>query len=363
MLSEVKIPPLGESLTGGILTTWHVKEGDVVEENQLLFELETDKITSEGLANAAGRIHLKAKEGEEVTIGQVVATIEAITISLPTTPSPAVRRLAAETDLNPQKIQGTGKGGRVTKGDLLTALALERKPVSPDRTSRKKMSPLRLRIAERLVAAQNNAAILTTFNEVDMSEVLTLRRKHQEDFLHRYRIKLGLMSFFVKAVVSALKNLPIIHAQIEGEEIIFSDVYDIGIAVSTEKGLVVPVLRNCESLHFSELEQQIADYATRARSGKIKIEELRGGTFTLSNAGIYGSLFSTPLLNFPQSAILGIHHIKERPVAINGKVEIRPMMYLALSYDHRLIDGKEAVLFVTKIKETIENPLHHLWEE
>ncbi|MCR6656130.1 MAG: 2-oxoglutarate dehydrogenase complex dihydrolipoyllysine-residue succinyltransferase [Opitutus sp.] len=408
-LLDVKIPPMGESISSGVLAKWHVQNGDVVKKDQPLFELETDKITSEGTAESAGKITLKVEEGAEVKIGDVVATIDTDAAALPTVStgenatatsalpnpyappasaqaaaataqSPAVRRLAEETGVDPKTVTGSGKGGRVTKGDMLAAA--EAKPtkevpplltpstppvISPksapaaavsagERQTRKKMTPLRQKIAQRLVAAQQNAAMLTTFNEVDMSAVMELRKKYQDDFVKKNGLKLGFMSFFTKAVVHALKEVPGVNAQIDGDSIVQNHYYDIGIAVSTEKGLMVPVVRNCDTLGMAEIEKAIADSAKRARDGKITLNDLEGGVFTITNGGIFGSMLSTPIINPPQSAILGLHAINERPVAVNGQVVIRPMMYLALSYDHRLIDGKEAVTFLVKVKQAIEDP-------
>jgi 2-oxoglutarate dehydrogenase E2 component (dihydrolipoamide succinyltransferase) len=402
-LIEVKIPPMGESISSGILAKWHVKDGDTVKKEQALFELETDKITSEGTAEAAGKISLKVAAGDEVKIGQVVATIDpaggasgnAETKSAPAAApapaaaakdapqSPAVRRLAGETGINPAEVAGTGKGGRVTKGDMLGATegkapekpqltatpAPTPKPTVPtnpqsaianpqsrERQTRKKMSPLRAKIAQRLVAAQHEAAMLTTFNEVDMSAVLALRAKYQDDFVKKNGLKLGFMSFFAKAVVHALREVPAVNAQLEGDTIVQNNYFDIGVAVSTEKGLMVPVIRNCDTLGMADIEKAIGDVAKRAREGKITLGDLEGGVFTITNGGIFGSMLSTPIINPPQSAILGLHAINERPMAVNGQVVIRPMMYLALSYDHRLIDGKEAVTFLVKVKQAIEEP-------
>ena len=386
---EVKIPPMGESISSGILAKWHVKDGDTVKKDQPLFELETDKITSEGTAESAGRISLKVAAGTEVKIGELVATINseasagaAAPTASPTAPaaaakessaSPAVRRIAEETGINPAAVAGTGKAGRVTKGDMLAAgekpaaAPAAPAPVAPvaapkptvptgTRQSRKKMSPLRQKIAQRLVAAQHEAAMLTTFNEVDMSAVMALRAKYQDDFVKKNGFKLGFMSFFAKAVVNALKEVPGINAQIDGNEIIENHYYDIGVAVSTEKGLMVPVIRDCDSLGMAGIEKAIGDVAKRARDGKITLADLEGGVFTITNGGTFGSMLSTPIINAPQSAILGLHAINDRPVAVNGQVVIRPMMYLALSYDHRLVDGKEAVTFLVKVKQAIEDP-------
>ena len=395
---EVKIPPMGESISSGILAKWHVKDGDTVKKDQPLFELETDKITSEGTAESAGRISLKVAAGTEVKIGELVATINseasagaAAPTASPTAPaaaakessaSPAVRRIAEETGINPAAVAGTGKAGRVTKGDMLAAgekpAATPAAPAAPatpapvapvapvaapkptvpagTRQTRKKMSPLRQKIAQRLVAAQHEAAMLTTFNEVDMSAVMALRAKYQDDFVKKNGFKLGFMSFFAKAVVNALKEVPGINAQIDGNEIIENHYYDIGVAVSTEKGLMVPVIRDCDSLGMAGIEKAIGDVAKRARDGKITLADLEGGVFTITNGGTFGSMLSTPIINAPQSAILGLHAINDRPVAVNGQVVIRPMMYLALSYDHRLVDGKEAVTFLVKVKQAIEDP-------
>ena len=386
---EVKIPPMGESISSGILAKWHVKDGDTVKKDQPLFELETDKITSEGTAESAGRISLKVAAGIEVKIGELVATIDseasagaAAPAASPTAPtaaakestsSPAVRRIAEETGINPAAVAGTGKAGRVTKGDMLAAgekpAAAPAAPASPapvaapkptvptgTRQTRKKMSPLRQKIAQRLVAAQHEAAMLTTFNEVDMSAVMALRAKYQDDFVKKNGFKLGFMSFFAKAVVNALKEVPGINAQIDGSEIIENHYYDIGVAVSTEKGLMVPVIRDCDSLGMAGIEKAIGDVAKRARDSKITLADLEGGVFTITNGGTFGSMLSTPIINAPQSAILGLHAINDRPVAVNGQVVIRPMMYLALSYDHRLVDGKEAVTFLVKVKQAIEDP-------
>jgi 2-oxoglutarate dehydrogenase E2 component (dihydrolipoamide succinyltransferase) len=395
MALDVKIPPMGESITSGVLAKWHVKDGDLVKKDQPLFELETDKITSEGTAEAAGKITFTIAPGTDVKIGQVVATIdETATASAaaagPASPkseienpksgdataSPAVRRLAAETGIDPASVTGTGKAGRVTKGDMLTATAgkaslpVPAAPATPieapkskiENTSasakqtRTKMSKLRQTIASRLVQAQQQAAMLTTFNEVDMSAVMELRKKYQDDFVKKHGVKLGFMSFFTKAVVQALKDVPGINAQIDGDEIVQNHYYDVGMAVSTDKGLMVPVIRGCDSLDMAGIEKAIADAAKKARDGKITLGDLEGGVFTITNGGIFGSMLSTPILNAPQSAILGLHAINERPVAINGQVVIRPMMYLALSYDHRLVDGKQAVTFLVKVKQLIEDP-------
>lgn len=412
---DVKIPPMGESISSGVLAKWHVKDGDLVKKDQPLFELETDKITSEGTAETAGKIALKVAVGTEVKIGQIVANIDPSAAAGPssaeptppkmegskTSPaaevaqSPAVRRLAAESGVDPASLAGTGKAGRVTKGDMLAATADKgasgsadgttgaagnRAPSAPTltptafptaaplppkepsnlpeagRQTRRKLTPLRQRIAQRLVAAQHEAAMLTTFNEVDMSAVMALRTKYQDDFVKKNGLKLGFMSFFTKAVVHALKEVPGVNAQIDGDHIVENHFYDIGVAVSTEKGLMVPVIRNCDKLGMAEIEKSIGEAAKKARDGKITLADLDGGVFTITNGGIFGSMLSTPIINPPQSAILGLHAINERPMAVNGQVVIRPMMYLALSYDHRLVDGKEAVTFLVKVKQAIEDP-------
>jgi 2-oxoglutarate dehydrogenase E2 component (dihydrolipoamide succinyltransferase) len=401
MAIEVKIPPMGESITSGVLAKWHVNDGDLVKKDQPLFELETDKITSEGTAEVAGRITFQVTAGTEVKIGQIVASIdESATAAAPAAPvagaagpgsgspspaasksseeSPAVRRLAAETGIDPATVAGSGKAGRVTKGDMLAASSKPPFPVpgtvagavgpgpgspspatssSPsERQTRKKMTPLRQKIAQRLVAAQHEAAMLTTFNECDMSAVMALRAKYQDDFVKKNGVKLGFMSFFTKAVVLALKEVPGINAQIDGDQIVENHYYDIGMAVSTEKGLMVPVVRNCDQLSMAEIEKAIGEAAKKARESKITLNDLEGGVFTITNGGIFGSMLSTPILNAPQSAILGLHAINDRPVAVNGQVVIRPMMYLALSYDHRIVDGKQAVTFLVKVKQAIEDP-------
>lgn len=393
MSHEVKIPALGKSINSGVLSTWHVSDGDTVEKDQTLYELETDKITSEGFAEVAGTISIKVEEGTEVKIGAVVATIEEgasqdsskKSEAEPTkseedeepkpsskAQSPAVRRLAEETNIDPDSIEGTGKDGRVTKGDMLKAQEAPAKkekpapaanpkseiqiPKSGERQTRKKMSPLRARIAERLVEAQHEAAMLTTFNEVDMSAVMQLRKKYQDNFVKKNGVKLGFMSFFTKAVVYALQEVPAINSQIDGDSLVQNHYYDIGVAVSTPKGLMVPVIKDCDQLGMADIEKSIANVATKARDGKITLDDLSGGVFTITNGGIFGSMLSTPIINPPQSAILGLHSINEKPVAVNGEVVIRPMMYLAVSYDHRVVDGKEAVTFLVKIKEAIEDP-------
>ena len=429
MLKEVIIPALGESITSGILSSWKVEEGSYVELDQPIYELETDKITQEGLADASGTIKFLAQEGDEVEIGATIATIDesadspsgsanestkeedtdATSTSEETVPepkeevaeaapredqksptpalasqsksadqtatySPAVRKLLEETGIDPSSIKGTGKDGRLTKADVLKVQNHEKAETAPqkvastpspapaskassdDRVTRRPLTPIRRKIASRLVEAQQTAAILSTFNEVDLSAVMALRKSHQDSFVKANGVKLGFMSFFVKAVVHALKAVPGINVRIEGDQLIEHHYYDIGVAVGTEKGLVVPVLRDCDQMSFAEIEQGIVGFAEKARSGGITLQDMQGGCFTITNGGIYGSLLSTPIINPPQSGILGMHTIQERPVVRNGEIVARPMMYLALSYDHRVVDGKEAVTFLVKIKEAIEEP-------
>ncbi len=419
MIIEVKVPSVGESVTSGVVSAWHKKSGEFVNEGEPLFALETDKVSTDIVAEQSGVLETKVPEGQEVKIGEVIAIIdnskqgakqekeeepqkaqpeekkkktesqkkpEAVPAGVDggrpesttqaTTLSPGVRRIVEEEKLEPEKITGTGQGGRLTKGDVLKAVEnrgkaepsevavakaeekIEPREVQPPsaRFIRKKMSPLRRKIAQQLVMAQHTAAILTTFNECDVSAVQELRRTKQDEFTKKHGIKLGLMSFFVKAAVEALKAVPVVNGRIDGNDSIQNNFYDIGVAVGTERGLVVPVVRDADKKSFADLERDIADFAGRARDGKLKLEDLQGGTFTITNGGVYGSLFATPILNPPQSGILGMHKIMPRPMAVDGKVEVRPMMYLALSYDHRAIDGKEAVTFLIKVKECIEDP-------
>ena len=411
MSIEVKIPPVGESIESGVVSVWHKKSGEYVEAGEALFTLETDKVSTEITAEKSGVIETKVDQGAEVKIGEVVAVIdesatapakkkragtsqEAAPVAKKMSEqgagdaellSPAVKRITTEEKLDPAMIAGTGKGGRLTKGDVIAHLKTQpeadggpaideqekprhrqQTPEAPafgeQRFTRTRMSPLRRKIAAQLVMAQQTAAILTTFNECDMTDVMGLRKKVQEKFQADHGVKLGFMSFFIKAAVEALKAVPAINGRIEGDDFISNHYYDIGVAVGTERGLVVPVVRDADKKSSADLERDIADFAARARDGKIKIEDLQGGTFTISNGGVYGSLLSTPILNPPQSGILGMHSIKERPMALNGQVVVRPMMYLALSYDHRAVDGKEAVTFLIKVKESIENPAALLLE-
>ncbi len=391
MAIEVKIPAVGESITSGVVSVWHKKSGDFVNAGDPLFTLETDKVSTEIVAEKAGMLETNVAEGQEVKIGEVVATIddsktapaEAKTTPKPAAPpqekspspdkkeetlSPAVRRIVEEEKLEPEKISGTGKGGRITKGDVLEAAGTrtaDKIDIVQDRSAsggqdgrivRRKMSPLRRKIAAQLVMAQHTAAILTTFNECDMSAVQKLRAQSQDAFTKKNGVKLGFMSFFIKAAVEALKTVAPLNGRIEDDDFIQNNFYDIGVAVGTERGLIVPIVRDADKKTFAELERDIADYAVKAREGKLKIEDLTGGTFTISNGGVYGSLLSTPILNPPQTGILGMHKIMDRPMAVEGKIDIRPMMYLALSYDHRAVDGKEAVTFLIKVKECIEDP-------
>ena len=345
MSAEIKVPAVGESISSGIISIWHRQEGDYVRTGDLLFTLDTDKVSTEVAAQAAGLVRIKVPADQEVKIGEVVGLIEeaaepaatpaasapvtAAAVSAPAPVAPVPPAPAAPVALEPQE-----------RG-----------------VTRKKLSPLRKKISTQLVAAQRNAAILTTFNECDMAAVMKLRTDLQESFQAKYGIKLGFMSFFIKAVVDALKSEPQLNSRLDGDELVRNHFYDIGVAVGTERGLIVPVIRDADRKTFAELENDLAYYAKRARDGAITIEDLQGGVFTISNGGVYGSLLSTPILNPPQSGILGMHKIQERPVAIDGLVVIRPMMYLALSYDHRVVDSREAVTFLVRVKEAIENPV------
>jgi len=395
---EVKVPSVGESITSGLLGVWSKPDGAYVNAGEPLFEIETDKVTSEVVAEVAGQLKHLVKQGDTVNVGQVVASIDekapapaegsketapalvgagkkANGSALPPSAgapspaqqrgknaddlSPAVRFQAAEKGVDPKSIDGSGKDGRVLKGDVLAAAAapkVSRSKPTGERTTRKKMSPLRQKIAARLLSAQQETAHLTTFNEVDLSAIMALRVKFQDRFVKQHEIKLGFMSFFVKAVVHALHVVPAINARIDGDELVQNNFYDIGVAISTDKGLLVPVLRDADQLGFAGVEKAIGAYAKKARDGKIQLADLEGGVFTITNGGVFGSLMSTPILNPPQAAILGMHTIQERPIAVSGRVEIRPMMYLALTYDHRIVDGKEAVTFLATVKEVIENP-------
>ena len=421
MAVDVRIPTLGESVTEGVIVRWIKANGATVAVDEPLLELETDKATVEIPAASAGVLKIVKPEGATVQVGDVVATIDsaaaaaatdappaaAASSTAPAAPpaaatsspllSPAVRRLVEEHGLEPQAIQGTGRGGRLTKADILTHLEkvgtqpLEQQPEQPastapltdprptltavpnaptarsassaaDADERVPMSHLRKRIAERLVQAQHIAAILTTFNEVDMSGVMVLRARHKERFKQTHGVSLGFMSFFARACTGALKDLPIVNAHIDGDDVVYKKHVHLGIAVGTERGLVVPVVRNADQLSFAEIEKEIERLAELARHSKLGINDLSGGTFTISNGGVYGSLLSTPILNPPQSAILGMHKIEKRPVVVDDQIVIRPMMYVALSYDHRLIDGGQAVTFLVKVKERIEDPTRLMLE-
>jgi 2-oxoglutarate dehydrogenase E2 component (dihydrolipoamide succinyltransferase) len=367
MSIDITVPTFGESITSANVARWHKADGSIVSKGEILVTFETDKVSSELESPADGKLSIIVPEGTEVAIGAVIASVaEGASQAAAPASAPAPAPVAAPAPA-PAPVAAPAPAPVVAAPApiVFTAPAAESAPapVSQDgRTSRKKMSMLRRKIANHLVTAQQTAAILTTFNEVDMTAVMNLRKSVQDDFLKKYQVKLGFMSFFVKAVVQALKDVPQINAMIDGNDIIENHFYDIGVAIGTEKGLIVPVLRDCDRKNFAEVEQDILDYAAKAREGKIAMEDLQGGVFTISNGGVYGSLLSTPILNPPQSGILGMHTIQQRPVAIDGKVEIRPMMYLALSYDHRLVDGKEAVTFLIRIKECLENPTRMLLE-
>ncbi|HKJ18073.1 MAG TPA: dihydrolipoyllysine-residue succinyltransferase [Xanthomonadales bacterium] len=399
MSKEVKVPVLPESVEDAVVAAWHKKPGESVRRDENLVDLETDKVVLEVPSPIDGTLgELQAQEGETVTSGQVLVSLEEGMVEEPEsdsdetdekvgseeTPkpddsakqssdtratetkteaakdkgteksslSPSARRLAEEEDVDPGKVPGTGRGGRVTKGDVLQFL----KGAGSRTEERVKMTRLRSRISARLKEAQNTAAILTSFNEVDLKAVMELRKRHQEEFTAKHGVKLGFMSFFVKACCDALRKYPIVNASVEGDEIIYHGYQDIGIAVSTERGLMVPILRNAENMSLAEIELAIRHFAGLARDGKIALEDLQGGTFTITNGGVFGSLISTPLINPPQSAILGMHNIKERPVVVDGEIVARPMMYTAISYDHRIIDGREAVLFLVALKDALEDP-------
>lgn len=418
MATEIRVPTLGESVSEATIGKWFKKPGDAVKADEPLVELETDKVTLEVNAPAAGVLgEIVAKEGETVGVSALLGTITAgdgkaaaepkkddaavaqaagkagadtsaeaqkkageVAGATPVKPAtkaadsgPAVSRLAAESGVDPSSVSASGKDGRVTKGDMLAAIATGpavaaaapaapaqvRAPSAPDDASREervKMTKLRQTIARRLKEAQTNAAMLTTFNEVDMTNVMALRNQYKDVFEKKHGVKLGFMGFFVKACVQALKEIPAVNAEIDGTDIVYKNYYHIGVAVGTDKGLVVPVVRDADELSIAGVEKKIGEFGKKARDGALKIEEMQGGTFTISNGGVYGSLMSTPILNAPQSAILGMHKIQERPMVVGGQIVIRPMMYLAVSYDHRIIDGKEAVTFLVRIKEGLEDP-------
>ncbi|MBL8711759.1 MAG: 2-oxoglutarate dehydrogenase complex dihydrolipoyllysine-residue succinyltransferase [Alphaproteobacteria bacterium] len=398
MAVEIVVPALGESVQEATVAKWLKKVGDSIAVDEPLVELETDKVTLEVNAKSAGVLkEIKVQTGSNVAVGAVLGSIgegagpaaapkaakadapaktepkavqaAAKPVSNDSFLSPAVRKLVDDKKVDTTGIAGTGKDGRLTKGDVLEALS--KAPAAPaakapavpsgprthaDREERVRMTRLRQRVAERLKDAQNTAAMLTTFNEVDMTHVMALRTQYKDSFEKKHGTKLGFMSFFVKAAVQALKDFPAVNAEIDGTDIVYKNYYDIGVAVSAPTGLIVPVLREADAKGFAQIEKEIVDLGTRARDGKLALEELSGGTFTITNGGIFGSLMSTPILNPPQSGILGMHKIQERPIAVNGQVVIRPMMYLALSYDHRIVDGKEAVSFLVRIKDAIEDP-------
>ncbi len=395
MTIEIKVPAMGESVTEATISKWFKKEGDAVKRDEPLLELETDKVTVEVPSPADGAIEsISAQAGATVQVGALLGAIaegkggtaakpaaapkaEApkaapapAAAPAPKTDAPAMpaaKRIAAESGVAVSSVAGTGKDGRVTKGDMLGALAARSSAPQPAaapagprhneaREERVPMTRLRKTIALRLKESQNTAAQLTTFNEVDMTAVMGLRATYKDVFEKKHGVKLGFMGFFAKAVVAALKELPNVNAEIEGDNIVYKNYYDIGIAVSTERGLVVPVVRDADHLSLADIEKAIVDFGTRARDNKLKLDELQGGTFSITNGGVFGSLMSTPILNSPQSGILGMHKIQPRPMAIGDKVEIRPMMYLALSYDHRIVDGHEAVTFLVKVKENLEDP-------
>jgi len=402
MATEIRVPTLGESVSEATIGKWFKKPGEAVKADEPLVELETDKVTLEVNAPAAGVLgEIVAKEGDTVGVSALLGTIaeggaaaaaapapkaEAKPAAAPAPAAeapkaaatkaadsgPAVSRLAAESGVNPANVAASGKDGRVTKGDMLAAIATGgaaapaaaspaqvRAPSAPDDASREervKMTKLRQTIARRLKEAQSTAAMLTTFNEVDMTNVMALRNQYKDAFEKKHGVKLGFMGFFVKAAVQALKEIPAVNAEIDGTDIVYKNYYHIGVAVGTEKGLVVPVVRDADQLSIAGVEKKIGEFGKKARDGQLKIEEMQGGTFTISNGGVYGSLMSTPILNAPQSAILGMHKIQERPMVVGGKIEARPMMYLAVSYDHRIIDGKEAVTFLVRLKEGLEDP-------
>jgi len=365
MAHDVKIPSVGESITSGSIAEWHQSDGAAVSKGDLLLTLETDKISTELTAEVSGVLSIKAEAGEEVDIGAVVATIDedAAAASSGGEESPAAApESTAEASSEPAaekpapELPAEPKEKPAAKPEPTPAPAAAAAPDDSGRTSRRKLSPLRRKIATQLVNAQHEAAILTTFNECDMSNVMSMRKQLQESFVEKHGLKLGFMSFFIKATVEALKTVPAVNARMDGDELVENHFFDIGVAVGTEKGLIVPVIRDADQKSFAEIEQDIINYATRARDGKLQLSDLTGGVFTISNGGVYGSLLSTPILNPPQSGILGMHTIQQRPVAVDGQVAIRPMMYLALSYDHRIVDGKEAVTFLIRIKDCIENP-------
>jgi len=411
MLLEIKVPSVGESVTEATLAQWYKKDGDLVGKSEPLFVLETDKVTLEIEAEADGVLSIRVSEGETVAIGTVVGTIdtaaapevvekpvpEEVAEIAPATPppppepppiepvveiplaakpilAPSVRRLVAEKNLDVSKIAGTGPGGRITKGDVILYLehavpaappaVAGTQPAQPhevthrpdEQITRKPMSRIRQRIATRLLEAKQNTAMLTTFNEIDMARVKEIRAHYQDAFQKKYGVRLGFMSFFIKACVEALMEFPELNGSIEGKDIVYHNYYHIGVAIGGERGLVVPVIRHADKLSFAQLEQDIIDYVNKIQENKLELADLEGGTFTITNGGVFGSLLSTPILNMPQSGILGMHKIEDRPMVLDGKVVVRPMMYVALTYDHRIVDGRQAVTFLVRIKEFIEDP-------
>jgi 2-oxoglutarate dehydrogenase E2 component (dihydrolipoamide succinyltransferase) len=408
MAVNIVVPSVGESITEGTIAQWLKKDGEAVRADEPVFELETEKATTSVAAPSAGRLVIAVPQGQTVKVGQVVGRVEdgaaaarpepapAKKDEAPPPPqktapappeevrlSPAARQRAADAGIDARQLSGSGRGGRVTKQDVLTYL--EKQPPEPSpapptpppaeaspsakpqaaadgRETRQRMTSIRQRIAERLVAAQHSAAILTTFNEADMAAVMALRAKYKEAFQKKHGVGLGFMSFFVRACVEALRAFPAVNARLDGAEVVYHHYVNIGVAVSTERGLMVPVVRDAQDLSLAQIEKRIAELAEKARAGKIAVDDLQGGTFTITNGGVFGSLLSTPLLNAPQTGILGMHAIQKRPVAIDDQVVIRPMMYLALSYDHRLIDGREAVSFLVRVKECVEDPERLLLE-
>jgi 2-oxoglutarate dehydrogenase E2 component (dihydrolipoamide succinyltransferase) len=417
---EIKVPAVGESITEVTIATWLKKDGEHVEADDVLCEIESDKATFELNAESAGTLHVKAQEGDTVKVGDIIASIDEAGGKKPAaestqpeadkkqeateqpqakqalkqeqktnyasgTPSPAAAKIMAEKNVSPEQVQGSGKDGRITKEDAMTQsspqsqpapngqLQPAAKPATPApaaaprvagsrNTHKEKMSALRKTIAKRLVEVKNTTAMLTTFNEIDMSAIMEMRKKYKDAFKEKHQVGLGFMSLFAKAVCEALKEFPAVNAQIQETDVLYNEFVDLGIAVSTPRGLVVPVIRNAESMSLAEIEKSVMDLAVRARDNKLTIEEMTGGTFTITNGGVFGSLLSTPILNAPQSAILGMHNIVERPIALNGQVVIRPMMYVALSYDHRIIDGRESVSFLVRVKQMLEDPNRMLLE-
>lgn len=396
MMLEIKVPSPGESITEVEIANWLKKDGDIVSKDDELCEIDSDKATLTVNADQGGKLSIKAEAGQKVNVGDVIATIDtsvapAAKTDAPAappvaetakpaapapapvaeksyaagTPSPAAAKIMSEKGISASDVQGSGPGGRITKSDVISLLANgfggKQAASSVRDQKREKMTSLRRKLSQRLVSVKNETAMLTTFNEVDMSNVMTLRKEYKDKFKEVHGIGLGFMSFFTKAVTIALQKFPAVNAMIDGDEIVFHNYSDVGIAVSTPKGLMVPVIRNAENMSLAEIEKSIAAMAAKARDGKITVDDMSGGTFTITNGGVFGSMLSTPIINPPQSAILGMHNIVERPVAVNGKVEIRPIMYVALSYDHRIIDGRESVGFLYTVKELIENPKRMLF--